>query len=253
MTGEFTSHERPLKGRTVAIIGGSGGIGYAAAEHAVRAGANVAIAARDPGRLADASERLSALAGRPVGHQSLSIENRHAVADWIASNSPVDHLVMPGSTVLPTTYDELTEQSAQAAFASKFWGPFWAIHDGRDHLAPDGSVVLFSGVAAQRPVRGYIVGACINGALEAACRSLALELAPRRVNVIAPGFIFTPLFENLHTPEDLEQRLDDAQRRLPIGRPGTPDEAALAVMYLITNGFVTGQVLTVDGGLVVTE
>ena len=82
-------------------------------------------------------------------------------------------MALPGSTVPPVGYGELTEEIARISFDSKFWGPFWAVFDGRGHMRRGGSIVLFSGVAAQRPVPGYVVGGCINGALEAATRSLA--------------------------------------------------------------------------------
>jgi NAD(P)-dependent dehydrogenase (short-subunit alcohol dehydrogenase family) len=110
-------------------------------------------------------------------------------------------------------------------------------------------VVFFSGVAAERPVRGYVMGACINGALNAAVRSLALEFGPLgvRCNVIAPSLIDTPLLDTLHA-HDKEERCRALAARLPVGRIGTAEEAAMAAIFLMANGYVDGQVLGLDGG-----
>lgn len=236
-------------GKRVVVIGGSYGMGYATAQMAAEAGAEVAIAARTAEKLADAARRLEARCGRTVPWQALRVEDRVAVAAFLAANAPFDHLILPGSTVRPVLYGDLDEAEATAAFASKFWGPFWAAFDARAHLRRGGSVVFFTGVAARRPVKGYVMGACINGALNAATRSLALEFAPLgvRVNTIAPGLTDTPLQDVLHGHDKLE-RYAAYSARLPVGRIGTAEECALGAMYLMANGFVTGQVLGIDGG-----
>lgn len=243
-----------LDDRKVLVVGGSAGMGYAIAEAAVDEGAAVAIAARGEERLEEAAVRLELRGGRPILRRSLRVEDRAATDALMEEFAPFDHLALPGSTVEPTTYTDLTEENARASFESKFWGPFWTVHDARSHMRRGGSFVLFSGVASRRPVPGYIVGACINGALDAATRALALELGPDglRVNTISPGFVMTPLFSALHSPADVAERLADAERRLPVGRVGSPDEAASVAMMFMTNGFVTGQVLVLDGGLLAT-
>lgn len=184
----------------------------------------------------------------------LRIEDRESVAELMASLAPIDHLVLPGSSVQPVSYSDLTDDIAPTSFDSKFWGPSWTVFDARPHMRHGGSIVLFSGVASQRPVSGFVVDACINGALEAETRSLALELVPLglRINAISPGFIMTPLIGVLHDDEDMEQRVADAVKRLPFGGYGEPDEAASVAIMFMTNGFVTGQVLVVDGGLLAT-
>ncbi|MCE3248102.1 MAG: short-chain dehydrogenase [Geminicoccaceae bacterium] len=157
--------------------------------------------------------------------------------------------MLPGSTVKPILYDDLTDGNARESFESKFWGPFWAAYDARPHLRRGGSIVFFTGVAAKRPVKGYIMGACINGALNAATRSLALEFAKLgvRVNTIAPGLCDTPLNDILHA-HDKEERYATFARRLPVGRIGHAEDCALGAMYLMCNGYVTAQVLGIDGG-----
>jgi NAD(P)-dependent dehydrogenase (short-subunit alcohol dehydrogenase family) len=238
-----------LEGKKVVVIGGSAGMGLATAAMAIECGAEVVIAARNPGRLAAAARSLAARGKGPVPWQALAIEDRPAVSAFLTAHAPFDHLVLPGSTVKPLHYEELTGANAREAFESKFWGPFWAAYDARPLIRRGGSVVFFSGVAAERPVKGYVIGACINGALNAAVRSLALEFGPLglRCNVIAPSLIDTPLLDTLHS-HDKEERSRALTDRLPVGRIGTAEEAAMAAVFLMANGFVDGQVLGLDGG-----
>ena len=238
-----------LDGKKVVIVGGSAGMGLATAEMAIDCGAEIAIAARNPERLAAAAEALTARGKRAVPWQALGIEDRPAVASFLKAHAPFDHLVLPGSTVKPLLYEELCDADAREAFESKFWGPFWAAYDARPLMRRGGSVVFFSGVAAERPVKGYVMGACINGALNAAVRSLALEFGPLgvRCNVIAPSLIDTPLLDTLHA-HDKEERCGALAARLPVGRIGTAEEAAMAAVFLMANGYVDGQVLGLDGG-----
>jgi NAD(P)-dependent dehydrogenase (short-subunit alcohol dehydrogenase family) len=238
-----------LANKKVLVIGGSYGMGYATAVAAAQAGASVAIAARNPGKLAQAAEAIEREGGRTVAWTSLSVEDREGVAGFLAANAPFDHLVMPGSTVKPILYEDLTPESAAEAFASKFWGPFWAAFDARPHIRRGGSITFFGGVAAVRPVKGYLMGACINGALNAAARSLALEFAPLgvRVNTIACGLMDTPLNDVLHS-HDKAERIARMAARLPTGRIGTAEEGAMGALYLMCNGYVTAQVLGIDGG-----
>jgi NAD(P)-dependent dehydrogenase (short-subunit alcohol dehydrogenase family) len=238
-----------LAGQKVVIVGGSYGMGYATAELALEAGAAVAIAARGEDKLREASKELQARSGREVPWRALRVEDRPVVARFLADQAPFDHLVLPGSTVKPILYDDLTDGNARESFESKFWGPFWAAFDARPHLRRGGSIVFFTGVAAKRPVQGYTMGACINGALNAATRSLALEFAKLgvRVNTVAPGLCDTPLNDILHA-HDKEERYATLARRLPVGRIGHAEDCAMGAMYLMCNGYVTAQVLGIDGG-----
>jgi NAD(P)-dependent dehydrogenase (short-subunit alcohol dehydrogenase family) len=238
-----------MKGKKIVVIGGSAGMGYATAEMAIDHGASVAIAARDPDRLARAKAALEARGGRPVAAQSLQVEDRAAVAAFLKANAPFDHLALPGSTVKPILYDDLTDETARESFDSKFWGPFWAAFDARPHMRRGGSVVFFTGVAAERPVKGYVMGACINGAFNAGVRSLALEFGKQglRCNVIAPSLVETHLLDALHA-HDKDETKRNLAARLPVGRIGTAEECAMTALFLMANGYVTGRVIGVDGG-----
>lgn len=238
-----------LASKKVLIIGGSYGMGFSTAEAVLAAGGDVAIAARNVSKLQQAAASLEETYGRPVPYSAFSIEDRASVKRFMQDNADFDHLVMPGSTVKPILYGDLTEETAREAFDSKFWGPFWAAFDSRPFIRHGGSIVFFSGVAAVRPVKGYLMGASINGALNAATRSLALEFAPQgvRVNTIACGLMDTPLNDVLHS-HDKSERIKQMADRLPVGRIGKSEEGAMAALYLMCNGYVTAQVVGVDGG-----
>jgi len=240
-----------LTGRTVVVIGGTAGMGLATAELAGDLGASLAIAARTAAAVSATAARLKERTGKPVASAALSIEDRPAVCRFLERVAPFDHLVLPGSTVIPATIDQLTEENARSAFESKFWGPFWAVLDARPHLRAGGSVVLFSGVAADRPVKGYLVGAAINGAINALTRSLAGELGPvgLRVNTIAPGAVLTPLWSKIDHGNTPEEMAAAKAAVLPVGRVGKPEDCALAAVLLMLNPFVTGEIIGVDGGV----
>jgi NAD(P)-dependent dehydrogenase (short-subunit alcohol dehydrogenase family) len=109
------------------------------------------------------------------------------------------------------------------------------------------SIVLFSGTVARRPLHGSVWPSIAAAGVEGAVRSLALELAPVRVNAVAPGAIDTPLLTRVLGP-DKEKRAAALAARLPVGRIGTPRDAAAAVLFVMTNPFVTGTTLEIDGG-----
>ena len=110
-----------------------------------------------------------------------------------------------------------------------------------------GSIVLTSGVAATTPMRGGAATAAINGAVEALVRTLAVELAPVRVNAVSPGIIATPTWDAM-AAEDRDAMFERLSGSLPAGRVGTAEDVAAGIWMLLTNDFVTGTVLPVDGG-----
>ena len=238
-----------LAGKKVVVIGASAGIGMATAAHALRAGAEVALSARGAERLQRAAEALTKEGG-PIAHETLDMRDRAAVAAYLARQAPFDHLILPGATVYRTTFSDMEEDKAKGSVHAKFWGPFWAAYDARGHIRRGGSIVFYSGLANRRPMPGYVIGAVIDGAIDAATRSLAHEMAPRgiRVNCISPGVIETAYVERI-PPEVKEQIFGAYAAKVPVQRVGQADDCALAGMYLMTNGYVTGEVIAVDGGV----
>lgn len=240
-----------LDGQKVVIIGGTRGIGLATAAMAIDCCAEVVVASRNAKTVAEAAQALTKRAGRPIQSGVVDVTNRAAVDALLAEHAPIDHLCLPGSQVYRTHFEALDEGAARTFFDQKFWGPFFAAYDARRHLRPGGSIVLYSGAASRRPLPGYVIGAAIDGAIDAVTRSLASELGRDglRVNAISPGIIETDVTRHRRTEEEFERWRDHHARRLPVGRIGRPEECARAAIYLMTNGFVTGEVLRVDGGV----
>ena len=240
-----------LRGSRVVVIGGTRGIGFATAAAALAAGAEVSIASRSAASVASARRRLEADSARTVAGEAVDVTDRAAVRAFLAAHAPLDHLCLPGSQAYRATFDELDEQAARAFFDSKFWGPFLAVHDARPHLRRGGSVVLYSGAASRRPLPGYVVGAAIDGAMDALTRSLAGTLGGDgvRVNCISPGIVETDVTRLNRTEEEFRTWCEHHAARLPVGRIGRPEEAAQAAVFLMSNGFVNGHVLDLDGGV----
>ena len=159
-------------------------------------------------------------------------------------------MALPGSTAHHLPFENLDESKAREYLDSKFWGQFWAAYEARRHVRRGGSIVLFSGCANRRPVPGYVVGAGVDGALDGLTRSLAWELSAYgiRVNCVSPGVILTEIITRGMSEAELERFLDSQARRVPLGRVGRPEECARGAIYLMTNRFVTGEVLAIDGG-----
>jgi NAD(P)-dependent dehydrogenase (short-subunit alcohol dehydrogenase family) len=123
------------------------------------------------------------------------------------------------------------------------------VHAAAPHLRPGGSITLTTGTAGRRPGPGWAVAASICGAVESLTRALAVELAPIRVNAVAPGVVRSPLWASM-APASREQLYRDTAAAIPAGRVGEPGDIAHAYLYCLTQPFATGSILTVDGGTV---
>lgn len=214
------------------FIGGSSGIGLAAATRAVAAGWDVTIVSRDPDRADIDATRVA-----------LDVTDIAAVRSTLAGLGPIDHLVSSTVARAGGPAKDVDLDAARRAFEAKLWGPFAAIQaaDVRQ------SIVLLSGVAATTPMRGGSVTAAVNGAIEALVRTLAVEFAPVRVNAVSPGIVATPTWNGMPA-EDRTAMFDRLAGALPAARVGTADDIADAIWLLLTNGFITGTVVSVDGG-----
>jgi NAD(P)-dependent dehydrogenase (short-subunit alcohol dehydrogenase family) len=214
------------------FLGGSSGIGLAAARLAVADGWDVTIASRNPER-----------ADIDAAKVTLDVTDAAAVRSFFADAGPIDHLVSSTVARAGGPARELDLDEARTAFETKLWGPFAALQAADVRR----SIVLLSGAAASTPMRGGSSTAAVNGAVEALVRTLAVELAPVRVNAVSPGIIDTPTWAGM--PADQREALfSRIAGALPVGRVGTAEDVADAIRHLLTNEFVTGTVLHVDGG-----
>ena len=238
-----------LQGQQVVVIGGSSGMGLATAQAAAAAGARVLVAGRDEAKLARAAERI----GSGAAARRLDITDEAAVQRFFAALDGLDHLVVTAhaSSVVTGAIDTLANMSIAAARAfmeTKFWGPFTVAKYAAPWLSANGSIVFFSGAAGARKLLPHhtAIGAT-NGAVEAFARQLAKEIAPRRVNVLAPGLVRTPTYDGM--PDAARDRMyaGYAANAL-VGRVGEPADVARAAVYLMTSTWVTGQIHEIDGG-----
>lgn len=246
------SNPTPLAGKTVVVVGGASGIGFAVAEAAIRAGASLMLIGRTPERLTAATASLGDQA------HSLAADARDpaALANAFAKIGPIDHLVTTisvSATKLGVNkpIGAVGRDAAEAFFAGKFWSQYWTAQAALPHLAPDGSITFTSGVAARKGLPDHTIVASNNAAIEAMARQLAREIAPRRVNVVSPGLTETRAYDHL-SPEDRQRFFAHVTGRLPIPRVAQPAEIAQGYLFAMTATYLTGTTLDIDGGLLVS-
>lgn len=225
------------------VFGGSSGIGAATVRLFVARGAEVVAVARDADRLA---QRLAGLAG--VKGEALDARDPVALARFADSVGPFDHLVLSiagGAALGP--FAQLSTDALVGSLAGKALPYVEATRLLAPRLQPGGSVTWVTGLAAQRAVPGAASLAAINGLLEGMLPTLAVELAPIRINAVSPGHTDTEAWSRL--PAGLGERLGaEAVAATPLGRVAQPADVADAIYALATSPFLTGVVIPCDGG-----
>jgi NAD(P)-dependent dehydrogenase (short-subunit alcohol dehydrogenase family) len=233
-----------LDQKRIVILGGSSGIGLATATRAAAAGAAV-IVASSSGERVDA-----ALAQLPVTAEGYVVDLRSddATRDLFDRLGPIDHLAYTAGESLQLAAIAGTDLAdARSAFEIRFWGAYSAVKHAAPHLRAGGSIVLSSGSASTRPHPTWSVASSICGATEALTRALAVELAPIRVNAVAPGVVRSDLWRGM-SEGDRASMYGSLSAALPVGRVGEVDDVARTFVYLMENGYSTGTIVTVDGG-----
>ncbi len=232
-----------LTNTTVVILGGSSGIGLATAKAARAEGARVIITGRSAQRLQAARAELGNVARTVV----LDVADEIGTRSFFQELDHLDHLFITAGTLIKDS--RLAPESAvlRPAMDTRFWGALYAAKYGAPKMNGSGSITFMSGTAARRPLAGVSIASASCGAVEAFARALAVDLAPIRVNTIQPGFVDTPLLDDVLGAQRTEI-LAAAAARLSVRRIGRPEEIADAVLFLMKNGYVTGITLTIDGG-----
>ncbi|MBB4291521.1 NAD(P)-dependent dehydrogenase (short-subunit alcohol dehydrogenase family) [Rhizobium leguminosarum] len=232
-----------LGGQTVVIFGGTSGIGLATAAQAKGAGAKVIVIGSNEERAWKAAEDYGF-----DGWRAADVTRPGAVSDALRDLPSVDHLVMFAGSVVAGKVLEADVNHLERAFDERLWATVDAIRALGSRLQKTGSVTLISGRLADRPTAGgTAVLAAASAAMEALARGLALELAPIRVNVLAPGAVETPLMDRSFGPKR-DEIVASMKKASLLGRLGEPADAASATMLLITNIWINGEVLHLDGG-----
>ena len=234
-----------IEGRRAIVLGGTSGIGLAAVAQLAAAGAEVIAG----GRSAERFEAVTAAAGAGVSCRAIDVLDRNGLSDLFAACAPFDILVnaATGGERAAGPFLSMDLDGFQGSFR-KLWGYTNAVRLGAEHLSEDGAIVLVSGFPARKCGPGAIAISTVGNAVEGFVRGVAPELAPRRINVVSPGIIDTPMFSV--DGEARAQLLAGATREQPIPRAGSADEVAAAILFAIRNDFMTGSTIDVDGGAV---
>lgn len=233
-----------LQGTRILVVGGGSGIGYAVAEAALAEGAEVLIASTNAEKLAAASERLG---GAP--HARLDLTDEAGLEAFFAASGGFDHIVSTAGDWGKARRGPLAQmdfRDARALFEVRFWGAANLAKHGAGLLPPGGSLTLTSGMSAFRPQSGSVMATAMAGSIAHLTYGLAVELAPVRVNAVFPGGVATEIFRNL--PDDIRAAEEARFRDQPLPRIAEPGEVAQAYLYAMKCGYLTGQVLKVDGG-----
>ena len=241
MTNVF---ETALKGKHTVIVGGGSGMGKATAELAASLGARVTIASRN-------EEKLKAVASEIKGDISVATvdtTDEAGVKTWATNLGKVDHLVISASSAAHGAFAELPTDDLRGMLEAKFIGPYVTAREILPYLADGASISMFSGVLSRRPSAGATGLSAVNAAVEALAKGLAQELAGKaRVNCISPGMVATEAYAGM--PEEVREGMyAQVGGSLPVGRVGKANEIAQAVVMAMTNDFLTGSVLDIDGG-----
>jgi NAD(P)-dependent dehydrogenase (short-subunit alcohol dehydrogenase family) len=176
------------------------------------------------------------------------LKDRARLPEAFAALGPFDHLVVCASgDVAWGPFGTLTMEAVLAALNMKLIGYLADAKAALPTLAERGSITFLGGAAGRFAMPGTVGLAAVNGALEAATRTLAKELTPRRVNLVSPGLTQTEAYAQMPEVQRTEM-FANAATRLPAGKTGEPHEIAPVVALCVTNRFVTGSVFDVDGG-----
>ncbi len=230
-----------LNGRRVVVIGGASGVGFAVAQAALAAGAEVVVGSSQTARIEAAANRL----GKASRGHTVDVKDEGSVAAFFDAVGAFDHLVFTagdwGSFIAPTR--DLDIEANKARLEVRFWGAVRAAKHALRHIAAEGSITLTGGMLAHRPMPGAPLTTASAQTTEGLAIGLARDLAPIRVNAVCLGLILSE-----HVMEMPEPMRKSFTQNLPLPRGGSCEEAAEAYLYLMRATYTTGQVVTVDGG-----
>jgi NAD(P)-dependent dehydrogenase (short-subunit alcohol dehydrogenase family) len=233
-----------LTNKRVVIIGGTSGIGLATAHAAVDAGAEVVIASS---RQSSIDAALGELSVGTIG-RALDVLDTAAVEAFFDEIGAFDHLAYTaGESLRLMPVDGMDLDQARGFFQVRFFGALNAVSVASKHLRPGGSITLTSGAARTRPGAGWSVASSVCGATTSLAGALAVELAPLRVNVVEPGVVRSPLWGAMSL-EDQQAMYAQQAGFLPASRVGEVEDVAQAFLYAMTQTFMTGTSIPVDGG-----
>ena len=236
------SAEAELAGQTVVVIGGSSGIGLETARRARGEGAELVLTARDHGRLSRVGRELEASIA------AFDATDFAQLASFFGGlRTPIDHVLVTGPGPYYAPLAELDFDKARRDVEAHLFLPLQVARNAIGKVRPGGTLLFMGGIGARRAAPGLAFIAALGAGLPALTRNLALELAPIRVNLIAAGFVDTPLSASI-LGDGLDARREQLRKTLPIRRVVAPADVAALAIHLMTNTAVTGATFDIDGG-----
>lgn len=234
-------------GKHVVVLGGSSGIGLACVEQAAAAGAEVWAGGRSAERRQQAAASLGELGNR-IHWVQADVQEPEGLAELCAAAAPIDALILAatGTERAVGPFMTMDMQGFQRSFG-KLFGYANSVQAGVPHLSEHGAIVMVGGAVARKCPPGMIAISSVGNAVEGFCRALAAEIAPRRVNVVAPGLINTGMFDTV-TAEQRQVMFDQAAGNILLGRVGEPGEVAEMILAVAANRYMTGSTVDVEGG-----
>jgi len=230
-----------LDGKKVVVIGGASGVGFAVAEAALAAGADVVVGSSQTPRIETAAAKL----GKGAKGHTVDVKDEASVAAFFDAVGAFDHLIFTAGDwghMFGATRD-LDIEASKARMEVRFWGAARAAKFAVRQIAKEGSITLTGGMLAHRPMPGMPLTVASAHTTEGLAMGLARDLAPIRVNAVCLGLIMSEQVQNMG-----EGAIKAFTQNLPLPRGGTCEEAAEAYLYLMRATYVTGQVVRVDGG-----
>jgi NAD(P)-dependent dehydrogenase (short-subunit alcohol dehydrogenase family) len=235
--------EPELLGQIVVVIGGSAGIGLETARRARAEGARLILTGRDPERLQRAASELGALSTAAFDATDPAPLERF-FSDLPAT---IDHVMVTAGRPYYARLVDMDLAQAQRALDAHLLMALQVARNAARKVRPGGTLLFMGGTGARRPGIGLGIASTVTAALPALTASLALELAPVRVNLIAAGFVDTPLSASL-LGDQLENRRNQLRATLPIRRVVEAADVAALAVHIMTNTALTGATYDVDGG-----
>jgi NAD(P)-dependent dehydrogenase (short-subunit alcohol dehydrogenase family) len=239
-----TQREPELLGQTVVLIGGSAGIGLETARGARSEGADVILTGRDPERLEQAARDVDARSTAAFDATDAAALKRF----FDGLPDPIDHVLVtgPGPSYAPLL--EMDADQVREALGGHVVLGLEVARNAAAKMRPGGTLIFMGGTGGRRISRELGIVSAATATLPAFTAALALELAPVRVNLIAAGFVDTPLSASYFSAEGLEARREELRRTLPIGRVVGPADVAALAVHIMANTALTGATYDIDGG-----
>jgi NAD(P)-dependent dehydrogenase (short-subunit alcohol dehydrogenase family) len=237
-----------LAGQTVVVIGGTSGMGLETARLARSEGAKLILVARNPEHLEEASRELGALS--TAAFDATDFDQLKKFFDSLPT--PIDHVMVTGPGPYYAPLDQFDFEKAHRDVEAHLFLPIHVARHAAKKVRAGGTLIFMSGTGGRHPEKGGVLISSLTAAMPALTKNLALELAPVRVNLIAAGFVDTPLSATI-LGDQLDARREQLRATLPIRRVVGPADVAALAVHLMTNTALTGGTYDVDGGQQLVE